>query len=519
MRTRNILAALLLMVAGLQTAAAQGFRVYKSDGTIMQFSLRTDSIVFYDGIGTDVDFGPFTPVNQMIVGTWYVSKNETVTFNEDGTTDYISGGTYRFLPYQGSIVIYNASGVPVNIFKVHNVADGTMIVSTLDGSFRVWGATPQPQPVTSIALSESDITLKVNETQTLTVSISEDAGSNEVIWESSNTAVATVDQNGKVTAVAKGSCLITVTAADGSGKTAACAVTVVQPVTSITLNETSITLPTGASQTLTATVLPSSASNKKVTWKSSNTAVASVDQSGKVTAVEQGSCIVTATATDGSGVKAECQVTVEHECVDLGLPSGTLWATCNIGANSPEEYGDYFAWGETSGYKSGKTDFSWETYKWCDGSEYTMTKYCTDSSYGNNGFTDGKTELEAEDDAATVNWGGYWQMPSQAQFEELINSRYTTAIWTTQNDVNGLLIVSNSNGNRVFLPAAGTRYDADRYEAGSWGFYWSRSLYSEDMDYYPYFGHYLFFNLGSPCTSSNSRYCGQSVRPVRVLTR
>ena len=93
MRTRNILAALLLMMAGLQTAAAQGFRVYKSDGTIMQFSLRTDSIVFYDGIGTDIDFGPFTPVNQMIVGTWYVSKYQTVTFNEDGTTDYIADAT------------------------------------------------------------------------------------------------------------------------------------------------------------------------------------------------------------------------------------------------------------------------------------------------------------------------------------------------------------------------------------------------------------------------------------------
>ena len=93
MKMRTFIAALLLMVAGLQTAWGQGFRVYKTDGTIMQFSLRTDSIVFYDDIGTDADFGPFTPVNQMIVGTWYVSKYQTVTFNEDGTTDYIADAT------------------------------------------------------------------------------------------------------------------------------------------------------------------------------------------------------------------------------------------------------------------------------------------------------------------------------------------------------------------------------------------------------------------------------------------
>ena len=102
MRTRSIIAVLLLLVAGLQTSWAQGFRVYKSDGTVAQFSMRTDSIVFYDGIGSDVDFGPFTPVNQCIVGTWYESFNRSITFNEDSTTDFIAGATYKFLPYQGT---------------------------------------------------------------------------------------------------------------------------------------------------------------------------------------------------------------------------------------------------------------------------------------------------------------------------------------------------------------------------------------------------------------------------------
>ena len=97
-----------------------------------------------------------------------------------------------------------------------------------------------------------------------------------------------------------------------------------------------------------------------------------------------------------------------HAYVDLGLPSGTLWATCNVGASSPEEYGDYFAWGETEP----KNDYNWSTYKYCKGSSTTMTKYCTSSSYGT---VDNKTELEPSDDAATVNWGSNWQMPSLEQ--------------------------------------------------------------------------------------------------------
>ena len=104
-----------------------------------------------------------------------------------------------------------------------------------------------------------------------------------------------------------------------------------------------------------------------------------------------------------------------HEWVDLGLPSGTLWATCNVGANTPEEYGDYFAWGETEP----KDYYGWNTYKWCNGSRYTLTKYCTDSSYGYNGFVDNKAELDPEDDAAYVNWGSSWRIPTTEQQCEL----------------------------------------------------------------------------------------------------
>ena len=194
-----------------------------------------------------------------------------------------------------------------------------------------------------------------------------------------------------------------------------------------------------------------------------------------------------------------------HEYVDLGLPSGTLWATCNVGASSPEEYGDYFAWGETEP----KSTYNWSTYKYCKGSDNTMTKYCWDNRYGN---VDNKTELEPADDAATANWGTGWQMPSMAQQEELINSNYTTTTCTTQNGVYGCKITSKSNGNSIFLPVAGDRIDTSLDYVGSIGHYWSRSLYTSNSNN-GYDLHVIYSKIG---TSYDKRYYGRSVRPVRV---
>jgi len=194
-----------------------------------------------------------------------------------------------------------------------------------------------------------------------------------------------------------------------------------------------------------------------------------------------------------------------HEYVDLGLTSGTLWATCNVGATKPEEYGDYFAWGETTGYNSGKTNFDWSTYKWCKGSYTTMTKYCTNSSYGT---VDNKKELELSDDAARANWGGQWRMPSSAQIDELISECNTE--WTTQNSVYGRKVTSKKNGKSIFLPAAGYRRGSSLYNAGSYGYYWSRSLYESDG----YYAYYLDFFSNNFCRVSRSRFYGQSVRPV-----
>ena len=194
----------------------------------------------------------------------------------------------------------------------------------------------------------------------------------------------------------------------------------------------------------------------------------------------------------------------DHDYVDLGLPSGTLWATCNVGAENPEDYGDYFAWGETQP----KETYNWTTYQYCNGSSNTLTKYCDNSSYGYNGFTDNLTTLLPEDDAATANWGEGWRMPTQAEFQELLDN--TTVTWTQQNGVNGRLFTAD-NGNSLFLPAAGSRYDSYLFDAGSLGDYWSSSLYTGSPDY----AWYLYFYSDYYLMDNNDRYCGQSVRPVR----
>ena len=194
---------------------------------------------------------------------------------------------------------------------------------------------------------------------------------------------------------------------------------------------------------------------------------------------------------------------IGHDWVDLGLPSGLKWATCNVGASQPEEYGDYFAWGEVEP----KDYYDWSTYKWCNGSYDTQTKYCNDSYYGYNGFTDNKTTLELSDDAANYNWGGSWRMPTFEEQEELRNN--CSWEWITQNGVNGYT-VTGPNGNSIFLPAAGYRYDSSLNDAGSNGYYWSSSL---DTDY-PDNACNLYFYSDSVEWSNYGRCVGFTVRPV-----
>ena len=191
-----------------------------------------------------------------------------------------------------------------------------------------------------------------------------------------------------------------------------------------------------------------------------------------------------------------------HEYVDLGL--SVKWATCNVGATKPEEYGDYFAWGETQP----KSNYDWSTYKWCNGSYYTQTKYNTNSSYGT---VDNKTTLDLGDDAARANWGGSWRMPTDAELTEL--REQCTWTWTTQNGVYGYKVTSKKSGytnKSIFLPAAGYRSVSSLNCAGSYGYYWSSSLYTG----YPDDAYELYFNSGHVDWYGSSRYYGLSVRPV-----
>ncbi|MBR2487344.1 MAG: hypothetical protein IKB46_06115 [Paludibacteraceae bacterium] len=189
--------------------------------------------------------------------------------------------------------------------------------------------------------------------------------------------------------------------------------------------------------------------------------------------------------------------------VDLGL--SVKWATCNVGASKPEEYGNYFAWGETTT----KSTYDWSTYKYCDGNYNSLNKYNTDSSIGP---TDNNTILHMDDDAARVNWGGYWRMPTDAEFTELREQCIWT--WTTHNGVEGYKVTSKKSGytnNAIFLPAAGHCFGSLLDNAGSRGYYWSSSLSTGN----PGSAWYVYFGSGNVGRDDIlGRNGGRSVRPV-----
>ena len=174
-----------------------------------------------------------------------------------------------------------------------------------------------------------------------------------------------------------------------------------------------------------------------------------------------------------------------YEYVDLGLPSGVKWATCNIGATSPEEYGDYFAWGEMMA----KMEYTRENNK----------------TYGE---TISDISCDAQYDAARAQWGGRWRMPMESEMEELLDK--CTWIWTIKNDIRGCK-VTGPNGNSIFLPAAGCRDGSSLYEAGSYGCYWSSTPDDDDRNYY---ACSLDFDSSNHDMDYSGRYVGLCVRPV-----
>lgn len=417
--------------------------------------------------------------------------------------------------------------------------------TTVDGSNKSASCLIKVYDVTSIGIPGT-LQMIVGKTYQFEPTIIDSKATTTLTWKSTNPSVAEINSSGFLTAKVAGTATITCTA--HNGVFAQCEVTVKTNqilATSILLNKTSAEMEQGATLQLTATVSPSDATNKSVAWSSSSPDIAYVSGDGLVTAVKPGTCTIVATTLDGSNLSAACQVhvlvkagnwqsmkvwsngeyeqydvsevdsvefAVHHEYVDLGLPSGTLWATCNVGASSTEEYGDFFAWGETTGHNSGKACFNWSTYKYCKGTEKTLTKYCSTSDYGFNGFSDTLTELLPEDDAATANWGSDWQTPSLDQLKELYNSSYTIMEWTSENGVYGRKITSKTNGNTIFLPAAGRLQDAVFSFVDTYGEYWSRSLNTSESSYASILG----FNSSAINMWSSPRGIGRTIRPVRV---
>ena len=197
--------------------------------------------------------------------------------------------------------------------------------------------------------------------------------------------------------------------------------------------------------------------------------------------------------------------------IDLGLPSGTKWACCNVGANSPAECGDYFAWGETSP----KTAYLTSNYKWYRGGDpHNISKYCHNSDYGT---VDNRTELELEDDAAYVNWGPQWHMPSRDQSVELLDN--CTSEWTTVNGMSGYLFKSKISNSAVFFPALGYYTMKGLIGLETDGVYWLNSYNFYNNNYGPVRALGLGFRhgeMGWLDVVIQSRQCGLGVRPVHV---
>ncbi len=215
-----------------------------------------------------------------------------------------------------------------------------------------------------------------------------------------------------------------------------------------------------------------------------------------------------------------------HAYVDLGLPSGLKWATKNVGATIPQDYGNYYAWGETEPQSSNR--YYWDSYKWCNGTETSMTKYCVSTSYGT---VDNNTTLDSDDDAASVNWGGKWRMPTRIEQKELITNCYW--VWTSSYNDSGKAgyiiykaksssdkgqVVTSGNtpsssyslsDSHIFLPAAGFRYEGSLYTGGA-GYYWMSSL----GEYLGSYACIFYFSSGSRGDSFYSRCRGHSVRAV-----
>ena len=346
---------------------------------------------------------------------------------------------------------------------------------------------PAKKALEGLSFERTELELNVGDVYSLEAIVSpSDAEGYMLQWESSDEAVASVSDDGEVTAVSAGTADITVSSGEIS---ATCAVTVKEPVISVesvSLDVQQLELNIGETYTLQATVLPENATDKGIKWSSDDSEIATVDESGLVTAVSLGETVITVITDDGSKT-ASCMLTVSqkingHEYVDLGL--GVKWATCNVGAEKPSDYGDYYAWGEIET----KDDYSPETSS-------TTGKEISDFS------------RNPEYDVAAAKWGGTWRMPTADEFTELINN--CTMESAEQDGVLGVK-VTGPNGNSIFLPLGGSWVRFLEPAPDFAGYYWSSSPYGDNLER----ATYLFVQDFGSITFFNNRHIGLNVRPV-----
>lgn len=413
--------------------------------------------------------------------------------------------------------------------KVTGVGEGTVkVIASVGSVFGYSEVTVEKKGSGGgeISLNKTELQLGFYETFQLVATLRPEDASAQISWTSSNEDVVLVSNgstpagDGSIkpagTVIAKnkeGQSIVTATVGSLS---ASCTVTVtsgsIVPVQSISLNKTELTLQVGQQFELIATILPGNATNKQVSWASSarsyQLSLADNGLSCVIGALAECEATITVRSADNPAqLYATCKVTVTggssdpgEEVVDLGLPSGLKWRGWNVGASKPEEYGNHYAWAETSP----KSNYSSSNYKYPatnlgDGI-IVYAKYDSTPIHG-----DGKTVLEPEDDAASVNLGNGWRTPTFNEFKELREK--CTWEWTTRNGVNGML-VTGPNGKSIFLPGGGWYTNTTLTGKTTYGSYWTATGSGD-------FAHAVDFANGYVDKAVLARSDGRSVRPVK----
>ena len=463
-------------------------------GSVTAVSVGAASIVATaaDGGKTAISNVTVNPATVAVTGVSLNKTETTVTVGETVTliaTVVPEDATNRNVTWNSGnaeIASVDANGV-VTTYSTGTVA---IVASTVDGgkiaicNITVTAATV---PVTGVSLNTNTLILVAGASETLTATVAPATATNQsVTWASNNHAVATVDNNGRVTAHTEGTATITVTTADG-GKTANSIVTVNVPtisVTGVSLNTNTLTLAIGASQTLTATIAPTNATNQSVTWGTNNPAVATVDNNGRVTAHTAGTATITVTTADGSRT-ASCIVTITPATTPTTDPgvviNGIRWATRNVDmpgtfAQHPHDAGMLFQWNRHQGWASTGFVTGWDVTVPIGTAWYAANDPCPQG----------------------------WRVPTQQELQSLNNA---DAGWIMHNGVNGRLF--GTAPNQLFLPATALRGTFGTLQVvGYWGCYWSSTANDASS------GWHLWFTSDHSLVTTTSRAVGFSVRCV-----